>query len=61
LCAVADDHQGFLAAVERALVENSLELRQQRSRSMESETWQARVAEIERMVSDIAARKRGRT
>ena len=61
LCAVADDHQGFLAAVERALVENSLELRQQRSRSMESETWQARFAEIERMGSDIAARKRGRT
>jgi glycosyltransferase involved in cell wall biosynthesis len=60
-CAVADDHEGFRAAVERALAENSLELRQERSRAMESETWRARVAEIERLVAEVAARKRGRT
>jgi glycosyltransferase involved in cell wall biosynthesis len=59
-CAIADDYQGFRAAVEQALAEDSLELRQQRSRAMESETWQARIAEIERLVSDVAARKRGR-
>jgi glycosyltransferase involved in cell wall biosynthesis len=60
LCTVADDHPGFQAAVEQALAENSLELRQKRSCAMQSETWQARVAQIERLVADVAARKRGK-
>ena len=59
-CAVADDKDGFVRAIERALADDSPEKRRERSRIMEAETWQARVAEVARIVDEVAARPRGR-
>ncbi|MBN1609827.1 MAG: glycosyltransferase [Polyangiaceae bacterium] len=58
-CTVGDDYEGILEAIERALQDDSPQLRWNRSNTMESETWRARVAEIDRVVEDVARRKRG--
>jgi glycosyltransferase involved in cell wall biosynthesis len=54
-CAVADDRDSFVAAVERALADGGIERRRARSRTMESETWEARVATIAATVDQVAA------
>jgi glycosyltransferase involved in cell wall biosynthesis len=56
-CSVAGDRDDFVAAIEAALAGDSPERRAERSRTMESETWQARVAEVARVVDEVAARK----
>jgi glycosyltransferase involved in cell wall biosynthesis len=56
-CAIADDGAGFIAAIERALAEDSPARRLERSASMEKETWPARVADVARIVDDVASRK----
>jgi glycosyltransferase involved in cell wall biosynthesis len=56
-CSIGEDYDGVRLAIETALQETSIEKRQQRSRAMETETWQARVAEIERTVEGVAKRK----
>ena len=56
-CSIADDHAAFGLAVEQALAEDSPERRQERSRSMESETWRERVAQVARLVDETAERK----
>ena len=58
-CLVGESHEEVRLAIERALREDSPEKRRARSQAMESETWQARVDEIERIVRDTALRKRG--
>jgi glycosyltransferase involved in cell wall biosynthesis len=57
-CAAANGGHEFLPAVEEALASDSATLRAERSRAMTGETWPARVAEIERVVEDVAARRR---
>jgi glycosyltransferase involved in cell wall biosynthesis len=57
LCRIARDRAEFVAAIEQALGEDSPAARRARSKAMESETWQARVAEVERTVDDVATRK----
>jgi glycosyltransferase involved in cell wall biosynthesis len=58
-CSVGEDHEGVRLAIERALLEDSPEKRRSRSSSMQAETWQARVAEVDRIVQDTSIRKRG--
>jgi glycosyltransferase involved in cell wall biosynthesis len=56
-CAVAGDPDGFVRAIEEALAGDSPERRRERSRIMEGETWRARVAEVARIVDQVAAKK----
>jgi glycosyltransferase involved in cell wall biosynthesis len=58
-CAVAEDRDSFVAAVERALGDGGIERRRARSRTMESETWEARVAQVAATVDRVAAGPRG--
>jgi glycosyltransferase involved in cell wall biosynthesis len=51
-CAIADTAPGFVESVEEALRHDSLALRQERSRAMMAETWSARAAEIDRVVTE---------
>ena len=55
-CRTADDADAFVQAIEDALAEDSPELRAERSRAMEDETWTARVAEVAD-VADAACRQ----
>lgn len=57
-CTVVNDASEFVSAVERALAGDSEKLRHERSRAMEGETWEARVAEISRVIDELAARRR---
>jgi glycosyltransferase involved in cell wall biosynthesis len=57
LCHIADTGDAMVAAIERALTEGSREARIQRSAGMGSETWEARVASILRVVDQFEARK----
>ena len=50
-CSIADTAPGFVAAIGAALRSDSPELRQERSRAMMDETWSARVAEIDRALT----------
>jgi len=59
-CSVGNSHEDVHLAIQRALQEDSPERRRERSLAMEGETWQARLAEIERVVEDVAARKPGK-
>jgi glycosyltransferase involved in cell wall biosynthesis len=52
-CGIAETGPAFVQSVEEALRSDSPELRRERSRAMEAETWAARVAEIDRTVSDV--------
>lgn len=58
-CAVGEDHESVRLAIEQALRDDSPEKRRSRSSAMASETWEARVAEVDRIVQEIALRKRG--
>jgi glycosyltransferase involved in cell wall biosynthesis len=51
-CSIADTAPGFVESVEQALRSDSPELRRERSRAMMAETWSARVAEIDRAVTE---------
>lgn len=51
-CSIAETAAGFVESVEAALRRDSRELRQERSRAMMAETWSARVAEIDRAVTE---------
>ncbi len=57
-CAIAADAPATIAAIERALAENTPERRRQRSAQMTSETWTARVDNLRTIVDDIARRRR---
>jgi glycosyltransferase involved in cell wall biosynthesis len=59
-CAVANGVDAFVDAVEEALASNAPALRRERSGAMEGETWSARVAEIERIVEHVVARRQHR-
>jgi glycosyltransferase involved in cell wall biosynthesis len=58
-CAVAEDRDSFVTAVARALGDGGIERRRARSRTMESETWEARVAQVAATVDRVAAGPRG--
>jgi glycosyltransferase involved in cell wall biosynthesis len=51
-CSIAETAPGFVESVGQALGGDSPELRRDRSRAMEAETWAARVAEIDRVVTE---------
>lgn len=57
LCAVADGLDAFDRAVQAALADGGQARRRERSLAMQGETWTARVAEVSRIVDDLAARK----
>jgi len=60
-CTIAEDGPAFVAAIDRALMGDSPALRRERSRAMQAETWQVRVADVARIVDDLAgAKARGR-
>ena len=60
-CTVAGTPDEFLAGIERALSQNDPAARGARSEAMKSETWAARVAEVARVIDQIAVNKRGAT
>jgi glycosyltransferase involved in cell wall biosynthesis len=55
-CSIADDRDGFIAAIERALGDGGIERRRARSRTMAAETWEVRVAAVAATVDQVAAR-----
>lgn len=57
LCAVADGVDATEAAIAAALADGGSAARAARSAAMRSETWTARVAEVSRIVDEIAANK----
>jgi glycosyltransferase involved in cell wall biosynthesis len=59
-CAIADDRDAFVTAIEAALKDGGPEQRRARSRTMESETWSARVAEVARIVEGVEHHIRGK-
>jgi glycosyltransferase involved in cell wall biosynthesis len=59
LCHVANSHEEFIAACERAVREDTPERRRKNSAAMLGETWEAKVNELGRRVNEAAARKRG--
>jgi glycosyltransferase involved in cell wall biosynthesis len=54
LCSVAADADGFVRGIETALDGDSQELHRERSRAMEGELWQNRVAELDEVVERAA-------
>jgi glycosyltransferase involved in cell wall biosynthesis len=60
LCHVASSPEDFIAACERAVLEDTPERRRKTSAAMLGETWEAKVNELGRRVNEAAARKRGR-
>ncbi len=46
-----------MSALEAAIDGDSPELRRERSRAMEGESWQARVAEISRIVDEVEKKR----
>jgi glycosyltransferase involved in cell wall biosynthesis len=59
-CAIAETGDDFVAAIERALAEDSPARRRERSASMAAETWPNRVASVAEVVDDAVRVKRGR-
>ncbi len=59
-CAIADSPADFARAIQIALASDSAEARRLRAASMGNESWSARVAEVARVVDQIAAAKRPR-
>jgi glycosyltransferase involved in cell wall biosynthesis len=59
LCHIADTGDQMVAAIERALTEGSKQERVARSALMKTETWQARVAAIMRVIDRLEARESG--
>ncbi len=60
LCEIATTPDDFIAATERALADTTPAARRARSAAMTTETWAARVAEVTRIVDQIAQRKAAR-
>ena len=58
LCAVADGVDATEAAIVAALADGGPARRRARSDAMRTETWAARVAEVSRVVDELAATKR---
>lgn len=58
LCAVADGVDQFERAVIAALADGGEARRRERSAAMRGETWTARVAEVSRIVDELASQKR---
>jgi glycosyltransferase involved in cell wall biosynthesis len=56
-CSIAATPEAFVEAVEAALSNDRPELRDERSRAMEGETWPARVAAIDRTVTEVIRRR----
>jgi glycosyltransferase involved in cell wall biosynthesis len=56
-CSIADTPDAFVAAVEKELAADSPERRQARSRAMTAETWPIRVADVARIVDEVARKK----
>jgi glycosyltransferase involved in cell wall biosynthesis len=59
LCRVARNKEEFLAACEQAIATDNPADRKRRSEAMASETWEAKVAELGRIVSVVRDRRRG--
>lgn len=57
LCRVARTKEEFLAACEQAIATDTPADRQRRSEAMQSETWEAKVAELGRIVSAVKDRR----
>jgi glycosyltransferase involved in cell wall biosynthesis len=57
-CAIADTAQDFVTAIEAALAADSADARRARAASMQSESWAGRVAEVARVIEEIAATRR---
>ncbi|MDQ3367549.1 MAG: glycosyltransferase [Myxococcota bacterium] len=57
LCQIAGTASDTVSAIERALRDSGPAARTMRSRAMASETWEARVAAVDRAVEEIALRK----
>jgi glycosyltransferase involved in cell wall biosynthesis len=57
LCHIAQTGDEMVAAIERALGEGSADQRKARCASMQTETWEARVAAVTRTVDTIEAHK----
>lgn len=60
LARVASSKEEFVAAIEQALAEVSLQQRLVRSEAMKNETWSARVAQVSRTIDEMAQRKANR-
>jgi glycosyltransferase involved in cell wall biosynthesis len=56
LCEVARDRQGFVEAIERALLRDSRAARIARSGAMRGETWKARVDIVARRIDELVER-----
>ena|SRR5579872_6652162 len=56
-CEIAQSRDEFLEACERAISADSPDRRRKRSDAMAAETWEARVAEIGRIVSEVIDRR----
>jgi glycosyltransferase involved in cell wall biosynthesis len=54
---VASDARGFAAAIERALADDDLHVRAERSAALAAETWSARVADVTRTLDGLPRRK----
>lgn len=54
---VASNASEFIAAIERALAEDSPGARRARSEAMRDETWSARVAQVAARIEEVAGRK----
>jgi nucleoside-diphosphate-sugar epimerase/glycosyltransferase involved in cell wall biosynthesis len=59
LVTVADTPDGWVAAIEAALANNSDQARASRTAAMTTETWAVRVAQVGKTIDDLASRKRG--
>lgn len=59
-CAIAEDADGFITAIEKALIADSPARRRERSLAMTKETWPMRVAEVIRIVDDVTKAKASR-
>lgn len=59
-CTIAETRDEFVAAVERALADDSPDKRKRRSAAMAAETWPKRVASVSRIIDDLATTKNSR-
>jgi hypothetical protein len=57
MCRIAATPEAFVAAVDAALAEATPAARRARSDAMTQETWSARVAEVTRVIAEIAQKK----
>jgi glycosyltransferase involved in cell wall biosynthesis len=56
-CWIAADADGFVSSLEAAAQDDSADSRRERSRAMENESWQARVARLSRIVDEVMAKR----